>query len=84
MLLLHPDGTVTRPVLGTDVAAGHRPQVVVPARTWQATVPLGPWSLLGTVVVPPYTGDCVEFADPAVLAARFPDAAGELAALAGR
>ncbi|WP_406633640.1 cupin domain-containing protein [Amycolatopsis sp. WGS_07] len=80
MLLLHPDGKVTRPVLGSDVAAGERPQVVVPAGTWQATVPLGAWSLLGTVVVPPYTDDCVEFADPATLAARFPDAAADLAA----
>ena len=33
MLLLHPDGSVERPVLGTDVAAGERPQVVVPAGT---------------------------------------------------
>ncbi|QRP49213.1 cupin domain-containing protein [Amycolatopsis sp. FDAARGOS 1241] len=83
MLLLHPGGSVTRPVLGTDVAAGERPQVVVPAGTWQATAPLGPWSLLGTVVVPPYTDDCVEFADAAALAAQFPAAAGELRALPG-
>ncbi|MEU4672716.1 cupin domain-containing protein [Amycolatopsis sp. NPDC023774] len=81
MLLLHPDGTITRPVLGTDVAAGERPQVVVPAGTWQATVPLGEWSLLGTVVVPPYTDDCVEFADVETLAARFPAAAADLRAL---
>ncbi|WIX75713.1 cupin domain-containing protein [Amycolatopsis carbonis] len=81
MLLLHADGTVTRPVLGTDVTAGERPQVVVPAGTWQATVPLGEWSLLGTVVVPPYTDDCVEFADVDTLAARFPAAAADLRAL---
>ena len=29
MLLLHPDGTVTEPVLGSDFAAGERPQVIV-------------------------------------------------------
>ncbi|WP_033293548.1 cupin domain-containing protein [Amycolatopsis jejuensis] len=81
MLLLHPGGEVTRPVLGSEVAAGERPQVVVPAGTWQATVPLGAWSLLGTVVVPPYTDDCVEFADPAVLAAQYPAAADDLAGL---
>ncbi|MBB4683198.1 cupin domain-containing protein [Amycolatopsis jiangsuensis] len=84
MLLLHPGGEVTRPVLGGDVAAGERPQVVVPAGVWQATVTLGAWSLLGTVVVPPYTGDCVEFTEPAALAARFPAAAAELAALPQR
>ena len=78
MLLLHPDGTVERPVLGTDVAAGERPQVVVPAGTWQATVTRGSWSLLGTVVVPPYTDGCVEFAAAADLAVRYPEAAGDL------
>ncbi|WP_410632920.1 cupin domain-containing protein [Amycolatopsis sp. cmx-4-83] len=78
MLLLHPDGSVERPVLGTDVAAGERPQVVVPAGTWQATVTRGAWSLLGTVVVPPYTDDCVEFAAAADLALRYPEAAADL------
>lgn len=78
MLLLHPDGSVERPVLGTDVAAGERPQVVVPAGTWQATVTLGAWSLLGTVVVPPYTDDCIEFAAAADLAVEYPAAAADL------
>jgi predicted cupin superfamily sugar epimerase len=78
MLLLHADGSVERPVLGTGVAAGERPQVVVPAGTWQATVTLGAWSLLGTVVVPPYTDDCVDFASGAELALRYPEAAADL------
>jgi predicted cupin superfamily sugar epimerase len=78
MLLLHPDGSVERPVLGTDVAAGQRPQVVVPADTWQATVTLGAWSLLGTVVVPPYTDGCVEFAAASDLALKYPEAAADL------
>lgn len=78
MLLLHPDGSVERPVLGTDVAAGERPQVVVPAGTWQATVTRGAWSLLGTVVAPPYTDGCVEFAPAPELALRYPEAAADL------
>lgn len=78
MLLLHPDGSVTRPVLGTDLAAGERPQVVVPAGVWQTTVTLGEWSLLGTIVVPPYTDDSVEFADATQLTAAFPALAEEL------
>ena len=81
MLLLHPDGSVTRPVLGIDVARGESPQVVVPAGTWQATVTRGAWSLLGTVVVPPYIDDCVEFATPEALAAEYPSAAADLRAL---
>ena len=81
MLLLHPDSSVTRPVLGLDVAAGERPQVAVRAGTWQATVTRGSWSLLGTVVVPPYTDDCVEFASAETLAAQYPSAAEDLRAL---
>jgi predicted cupin superfamily sugar epimerase len=81
MLLLHPDGTVTRPVLGTDLAAGERPQVVVPAGVWQTTLTLGEWSLLGTVVVPPYTDESVEFGDAAQLTTAFPDLADELRAV---
>ena len=64
---------------GPDVAAGQRPQVGVPAGTWQASVSTGEWSLLGTVVVPPYTDDCVEFADAATLASKWPEAAEDLA-----
>jgi predicted cupin superfamily sugar epimerase len=78
MLLLHPDGTVTRPVLGIDLAAGERPQVVVPAGVWQTTVTLGEWSLLGTIVVPPYTDESVEFGDAGTLTAQFPSAATEI------
>jgi predicted cupin superfamily sugar epimerase len=78
MLLLHPDGAVSRPVLGSDLAAGQRPQVVVPAGVWQASEVVGEAALLGTVVVPPYTDDCVEFGGAAELAARWPELAGEL------
>jgi hypothetical protein len=73
MLLLYPDGGVGRPVLGTDLAAGQRPQVVVPAGVWQASETLGAWSLVGTVVVPPYTDDIVEFGAADELAAGYPD-----------
>ncbi|MBB5959475.1 hypothetical protein FHS29_006096 [Saccharothrix tamanrassetensis] len=73
MLLLHPDGTVTRPVLGLDLAAGQRPQVVVAPGVWQASEPDGDWSLVGTVVVPPYTDDVVEFAKAADLEPVYPE-----------
>jgi predicted cupin superfamily sugar epimerase len=81
MLLLHPDGTVTRPVLGIDLAAGQRPQVAVPAGVWQATETTGEWTLLGTFMAPPYTDDCVEFGDDR-LTAEFPQAAGDIERLA--
>ena len=72
MHLLLPDGQVRRHVLGPDVRAGQRPQVVVPAGVWQAAETTGGWSLLGCVVVPPYTDDCVEFGSVAELAGRCP------------
>jgi predicted cupin superfamily sugar epimerase len=37
MLQLSPDGTGRETVLGTDILAGHEPQVVVPAGVWQGT-----------------------------------------------
>jgi hypothetical protein len=81
MLLLYPDGRVARPVLGTDLAAGQRPQVIVPAGVWQASESLGDWSLVGTVVVPPYTDDVVQFGAADALAAEYPDHAAAIRAL---
>ncbi|GGM56594.1 hypothetical protein GCM10012275_29690 [Longimycelium tulufanense] len=72
MLLLHPDGRVERPVLGPNPVAGHRPQVAVPAHTWQATETTGAWSLLGTFMAPPYHDDIVEFGRTEDLATRYP------------
>lgn len=77
MLLLHPDGSVTRPVLGIDLAAGQRPQVPVPAGVWQATETTGTWTLLGTFMAPPYTDACITFADT-TLAAEYPSAAPDI------
>lgn len=46
------EGTVEEHTLGGDLAGGQRPQVVVPARCWQAADPLGPWTLVGCTVAP--------------------------------
>ena len=47
------DGTAAQDHrLGPDVAAGERPQVVVPAGAWQSAEPLGPWTLVGCTVAP--------------------------------
>jgi uncharacterized protein len=80
-LLLLDGDQVSTPVLGPDVAAGQRPQVVVPAGVWQGSSSLGEWTLMGTVVVPPYTDDCVEFADAADLLARYPEWADRIKSL---
>jgi hypothetical protein len=38
--------------LGPDVAAGERPQAIVPAHAWQAAESTGDWTLLGCTVAP--------------------------------
>src|SRR5215813_5598248 len=38
--------------LGADLAAGERPQAVVPARAWQSAESRGAWSLVGCTVAP--------------------------------
>lgn len=38
--------------LGTDLAAGERPQAVVPAGAWQQARSLGAWTLVGCTVAP--------------------------------
>lgn len=80
-LTLLRDGAVDRPVLGMDLADGQRPQVPVPAGTWQGCRTLGEWSLLGTFMAPPYTGDAVEFGTADVLTADHPEHAAEIRAL---
>jgi uncharacterized protein len=46
-------GTATTAVrLGPDLARGERPQVIVPAGTWQAAESMGEWTLTGCTVAP--------------------------------
>ncbi len=42
----------TAHVLGPDLAAGQRPQIVVPPYHWQAAHALGAWTLVGCTVSP--------------------------------
>ena len=48
------DGPATSAVLGPDLAAGQRPQIVVAADVWQAAEPLGAWTLAGCTVAPAF------------------------------
>lgn len=40
--------------LGDDIAAGERPQALVPPGAWQAARSLGGWSLVGCTVAPAF------------------------------
>ncbi|MGC8635378.1 MAG: cupin domain-containing protein [Candidatus Limnocylindrales bacterium] len=72
MLLIDTAGRVSEPVLGPDLEAGQRPQVIVPPDVWQAAEPLGAWSLVSTFMSPPYTDAGVTFARWADFEGRYP------------
>ena len=48
----HERAPIERLTLGPDLAAGERPQAVVPAHQWQAAQSLGDWTLVGCTVAP--------------------------------
>jgi predicted cupin superfamily sugar epimerase len=50
--------------LGPDVSADETPQVVVPARAWQAAETFGDWTLVGCTVSPGFTFEGFELAAP--------------------
>lgn len=50
--------------LGVDLAAGERPQVVVPAGVWQSARPLAGWVLAGCTVAPAFEFAGFEMAPP--------------------
>ena len=58
------DDTVVEQVLGTELDAGERPQVVVPAGWWQSARSLGEWTLVGCTVAPGFEFAAFEMAEP--------------------
>ncbi|MEM9010747.1 MAG: cupin domain-containing protein [Pseudomonadota bacterium] len=53
VLTLSPDGhDAEARMLGPDIAAGQRPQCIVPPGWWQTAVSLGEWTLVGCTVSP--------------------------------
>ena len=64
-LLVSANGkTVDRHELGAEIAAGQRPQIVVPPRAWQSAEPLGAWTLCGCSVAPAFEFAGFELAPP--------------------
>lgn len=78
MLLLHPDRRIEEPVLGMDLRAGHRPQLLVPAGVWQGSETLGSWTLLGTTMAPPWRPALFELGTASQLAEGWPSAADRI------
>jgi uncharacterized protein len=83
MLQLYPDGRSAVVVLGSDLAAGHQVQVVVPAGVWQGTrlTADGKMALLGCSVTPGFDFADYKNAPARDLVARWPEQEERIRAL---
>lgn len=83
MLQLHPDGAAENITIGVDLTAGHRPQVVVAAGSWQgaALAEGGRFALLGTTVAPAFEFEDFELGQRAELIRRYPAVAAAITRL---
>ena len=81
VLLLAPDGPGEIRRLGTDLAAGQRPQIVIPAGTWFAAelAEGATHCLFGCTVAPGFDFADFELAAGPELAARYPAHAARIA-----
>jgi predicted cupin superfamily sugar epimerase len=58
------EGKVSEHRLGTDILAGERPQLLVPAGWWQKARSAGDWTLVGCTVAPGFDFAQFEMAEP--------------------
>lgn len=63
LFTIDPQGHGTTHVLGNDIAAGQRPQLVVPGQYWQGSRSLGKWTLVGTTMAPGFKVEEFELAN---------------------
>jgi predicted cupin superfamily sugar epimerase len=79
VLLLFPDGGGALETVGPDLAAGMRPQLLIPGATWHVSrLPEGDYALLATTEWPGFEPVDLELGDPDVVAESYPDFADEL------
>jgi uncharacterized protein len=64
MLAIAEDAGRRTITLGSDLAAGQRPQAVVPAQAWQQAHSAGAWTLVGCTVAPGFEFPGFELAPP--------------------
>ena len=84
LLLLHPDGSGELVMLGRHLAAGERPQFLVPRDVWQASRPIGgddAWTFLGNTLAPGFEYADFEIGYREELQAQFPAFAEKIAEL---
>ncbi len=63
-LSIAASGGVETGILGVDLAAGQRPQAIVPANAWQSARSQGEWTLVSCTVAPGFRFDGFELAAP--------------------
>ncbi len=84
LLLLRPDGRGELAVLGRDLDAGQRPQLLVPRGVWQASRPIGghdAWTFFGNTLAPGFDYADFEIGYREELQAHYPAFAGKIAEL---
>lgn len=86
ILRLFPDGTWDVAVLGMELGAGERPQIVVPAGTWFGTELRAGAShcLMGCTVAPGFEFSDFELAEGPELAVRYPAAVDRIKRMSRR
>ena len=83
MLQLEPGGASKIVLIGSRLTAGERPQVLVPAGTWQGARMhrAGEYALVGATVTPGFDFDDFTLRDRALLTAKYPTRATLIEAL---
>ena len=83
MLQLRPDNSGRSLILGHDMAAGQRPQVVVERGIWQGMrlLPGGEYALLGCTVAPGFEYEDYEHGQRSLLLPDYPEFAQEITRL---
>ena len=86
VLLLYPDGTGAVVTIGSDLAAGMRPQLLIPGGTFHMSrLPAGAgWALLASTEWPGVEPPDVEHGDAAALSRTHPAMKDHIAAFTGR
>ncbi len=86
MLQLLQDGGSRIITLGSDLASGHQPQVVVRGGVWQGSrlAPGGEFALLGTTMSPGFDSADYEHGNPDQLIAEYPSQAKMIRYVSGR
>lgn len=73
-LIVHPDGSLEKRMLGADLDNGQQLQLIVKGGCWKATeLEAGEFGLISEAVSPGFDYDDMELAEEAIIKSQFPD-----------